>query len=287
MKGIILAGGLGTRLYPATISVAKCLLPVYDRPMIYYPLSTLMQAGLKEILVITAEREKENFERLLGDGSQFGIEIKYAVQKEPRGIAEAFIIGEDFINGEDVMLILGDNVFYSPDMERVLGEAMAENEGATVFGQRVVDPERFGVIGYDENFNVVSLEEKPERPKSNTVAVGLYIYDGKVSEYACRLKPSARGELEITDLNNIYLSEGRLKVKPLGKNAAWFDAGTHKSLLETSIFVANIEVVREKISCPEKIALEKGYITYEQFCDYVGNKKSDYYTRLKYECGKR
>lgn len=287
MKGIILAGGLGTRLYPATISVAKCLLPVYDRPMIYYPLSTLMQAGLKEILVITAEREKENFERLLGDGSQFGIEIKYAVQKEPRGIAEAFIIGEDFINGEDVMLILGDNVFYSPDMERVLGEAMAENEGATVFGQRVVDPERFGVIGYDENFNVVSLEEKPERPKSNTVAVGLYIYDGKVSEYARRLEPSARGELEITDLNNIYLSEGRLKVKPLGKNAAWFDAGTHKSLLETSIFVANIEVVREKISCPEKIALEKGYIAYDRFFDYVGNKKSDYYTRLKYECGKR
>lgn len=287
MKGIILAGGLGTRLYPATISVAKCLLPVYDRPMIYYPLSTLMQAGLKEILVITAEREKENFERLLGDGSQFGIEIKYAVQKEPRGIAEAFIIGEDFINGEDVMLILGDNVFYSPDMERVLGEAMAENEGATVFGQRVVDPERFGVIGYDENFNVVSLEEKPERPKSNTVAVGLYIYDGKVSEYARRLEPSARGELEITDLNNIYLSEGRLKVKPLGKNAAWFDAGTHKSLLETSIFVANIEVVREKISCPEKIALEKGYIVYEQFFDYVGNKKSEYYTRLKHECGRR
>ena len=287
MKGIILAGGLGTRLYPATISVAKCLLPVYDRPMIYYPLSTLMQAGLKEILVITAEREKENFERLLGDGSQFGIEIKYAVQKEPRGIAEAFIIGEDFINGEDVMLILGDNVFYSPDMERVLGEAIAENEGATVFGQRVVDPERFGVIGYDENFNVVSLEEKPERPKSNTVAVGLYIYDGKVSEYARCLEPSARGELEITDLNNIYLSEGRLKVKPLGKNAAWFDAGTHKSLLETSIFVANIEVVREKISCPEKIALEKGYIAYEQFFDYVGNKKSEYYTRLKHECGRR
>lgn len=287
MKGIILAGGLGTRLYPATISVAKCLLPVYDRPMIYYPLSTLMQAGLKEILVITAEREKENFERLLGDGSQFGIEIKYAVQKEPRGIAEAFIIGEDFINGEDVMLILGDNIFHSRDMERVLKEAAAENEGATVFGQRVVDPERFGVIGYDENFNVISLEEKPEKPKSNTVAVGLYIYDGKVSEYARRLKPSARGELEITDLNNIYLSEGRLKAKPLSKDTAWFDAGTHGSLLQASIYVANIEVVQEKISCPEKIALEKGYITYEQFYDYVGNKKSDYYTRLKYECGKR
>lgn len=287
MKGIILAGGLGTRLYPATISVTKCLLPVYDRPMVYYPLSTLMQAGLKEILVISTERERENFERLLGDGSQFGIKIKFAVQKEPRGIADAFIIGEEFIDGDDVMLILGDNIFHAWDMERVLEEAIAENEGATIFGQTVKDPERFGVIGYDENFNVISLEEKPSKPKSNTVAVGLYIYDGKVSEYARQLKPSARGELEITDLNNMYLREGHLKAKPLSKDAAWFDAGTHESLLQTSIFVANIEVVQEKISCPEKIALKKGYITYEQFIEYVGDKKSDYYKRLKYECEKR
>jgi glucose-1-phosphate thymidylyltransferase len=258
MKGIILAGGLGTRLYPATVPVPKCLLPIYDRPMIFFPLSTLLQAGVRDILIITSRRDQEGFKRLLGDGSDLGIRISYAVQDVPRGIADAFLIGEEFIDGDSVILILGDNIFHSRTIESSLKESIADNEGATVFGIDVPDPERFGVIDFDENFNVISIEEKPAVPKSSTAAVGLYIYDGNVSDHAKALKPSPRGELEITDLNNIYLRNGKLKARQLDGDSVWFDAGTHESLLSASIFVYNIEQAGGKISCPEKIALEKG-----------------------------
>lgn len=287
MKGIILAGGLGTRLYPATVPVPKCLLPIYDRPMIFFPLSTLLQAGVKDILIITSRRDQEGFIRLLGDGSDLGIRISYAVQDVPRGIADAFLIGEKFIDGEGVILILGDNIFHSRTIESSLKESIADNEGATVFGIDVPDPERFGVIDFDENFNVISIEEKPTVPKSNTAAVGLYIYDGNVSDHAKALKPSPRGELEITDLNNIYLRDGKLKARQLDGDSVWFDAGTHESLLSASIFVYNIEQAGGKISCPEKIALEKGYITSDELEAAICDKKSSYYVRIRCECGIR
>jgi len=287
MKGIILAGGLGTRLYPATRAVSKCLLPIYDRPMIFFPLSTLMQAGLKDILIITNDRDHESFIELFGDGSYLGINIKYAIQDVPRGIPDAFLIGEDFINKEPVILILGDNIFHCRSVEKILHNAITENDGATIFGINVPDPERFGVIDYDENFNVISIEEKPKVPKSNTAAVGLYIYDGNVSDYVKTLAQSERGELEVTDLNNIYLKKGRLKAKQLDNDAIWFDAGTHESLLSASVFVHNLEEVQEKISCPEKIALEKGYITSDELEKILCDKKSSYYARIRCECGIR
>lgn len=284
MKGIILAGGLGTRLHPATVVVSKCLLPIYDRPMVYFPLSTLMQAGVRDVLIITNDQDHDGFVKLLGDGSHLGIRIEYAVQEVPRGIPDAFLIGERFIDKEPVILILGDNVFHCRDIEGVLGSAVSENEGATVFGIDVPDPERFGVIDYDEDFNVISIEEKPKVPRSNTAAVGLYIYDGNVSDYAKTLRPSGRGELEITDLNNIYLDKGKLKARHLGGDTVWFDAGTHESLLSASVFVYNLEEAQGKISSPIKIALEKGYISREQFDEYVSGRKGSYYARLRDEC---
>jgi glucose-1-phosphate thymidylyltransferase len=287
MKGIILAGGLGTRLYPATVPVPKCLLPIYDRPMIFFPLSTLLQAGVRDILIITSRRDQEGFKRLLGDGSDLGIRISYAVQDVPRGIADAFLIGEEFIDGDSVILILGDNIFHSRTIESSLKDSIVNNEGATVFGIDVPDPERFGVIDFDENFNVISIEEKPAVPKSSTAAVGLYIYDGNVSDHAKTLKPSPRGELEITDLNNIYLRNGKLKARQLDGDSVWFDAGTHESLLSASVFVYNIEQAGGKISCPEKIALEKGYITKDKLEEIVCDKKSSYYVRIRCECGIR
>ncbi|MGI6494177.1 MAG: glucose-1-phosphate thymidylyltransferase RfbA [Candidatus Methanomethylophilaceae archaeon] len=287
MKGIILAGGLGTRLYPATLSTPKCLLPVYDRPMIFFPLSTLLQAGIRDILVITSGRDQDGFRRLLGDGSSFGVSIEYAVQDLPRGIADAFLIGEEFIDGDSVMLVLGDNIFHSRTIESSLKESVEENRGATIFGIEVSDPGRFGVIDFDENFNVISIEEKPAAPKSNTAAVGLYIYDGNVSKHARTLKPSPRGELEITDLNNIYLRNGKLKARQLDGDSVWFDAGTHESLLSASVFVYNMEQAGGKISCPEKIALEKGYITQDKLEEIVCDKKSSYYVRIRCECGIR
>jgi len=287
MKGIILAGGLGTRLYPATLSTPKCLLPVYDRPMIFFPLSTLLQAGIRDILVITSGRDQNGFRRLLGDGSCFGVSIEYAVQDLPRGIAEAFLIGEEFIGGDSVMLVLGDNIFHSRTIESSLKESIEENRGATIFGIEVSDPGRFGVIDFDENFNVISIEEKPAAPKSNTAAVGLYIYDGNVSKHAKTLKPSPRGELEITDLNNIYLRNGKLKARQLDGDSVWFDAGTHESLLSASVFVYNMEQAGGKISCPEKIALEKGYITQDKLEEILCDKKSSYYVRIRCECGIR
>ena len=287
MKGIILAGGLGTRLYPATIPVSKCLLPIYDRPMIFFPLSTLLQAGIRDILIITSNHDQEAFMRLLGDGSDLGIRISYAVQDVPRGIADAFLIGEEFIDGDDVILILGDNIFHSRTIESSLRDSIAENNGATVFGIDVKDPERFGVIDFDENFNVISIEEKPAVPKSNTAAVGLYIYDGNVSKHAKTLKPSPRGELEITDLNNIYLRNGKLKARQLDGDSVWFDAGTHESLLSASVFVYNLEHAGGKISCPEKIALEKGYITSDKLEEILCGKKSEYYASIRCECGIR
>ena len=287
MKGIILAGGLGTRLHPATLSTPKCLLPVYDRPMIFFPLSTLLQAGIRDILVITSGRDQEGFRRLLGDGSCFGVSIEYAVQDLPRGIADAFLIGEEFIGGDSVMLVLGDNIFHSRTIESSLKESIEENWGATIFGIEVSDPGRFGVIDFDENFNVISIEEKPAAPKSNTAAVGLYIYDGNVSKHAKTLKPSPRGELEITDLNNIYLRNGKLKARQLDGDSVWFDAGTHESLLSASVFVYNMEQAGGKISCPEKIALEKGYITQDKLEEILCDKKSSYYVRIRCECGIR
>ena len=287
MKGIILAGGLGTRLYPATLSTPKCLLPVYDRPMIFFPLSTLLQAGIRDILVITSGRDQNGFRRLLGDGSCFGVSIEYAVQDLPRGIADAFLIGEEFIGGDSVMLVLGDNIFHSRTIESSLKESIEENRGATIFGIEVSDPGRFGVIDFDENFNVISIEEKPAAPKSNTAAVGLYIYDGNVSKHARTLKPSPRGELEITDLNNIYLRNGKLKARQLDGDSVWFDAGTHESLLSASVFVYNMEQAGGKISCPEKIALEKGYITQDKLEEILCDKKSSYYVRIRCECGIR
>ena len=282
-----MAGGLGTRLHPATLSTPKCLLPVYDRPMIFFPLSTLLQAGIRDILVITSGRDQEGFRRLLGDGSCFGVSIEYAVQDLPRGIADAFLIGEEFIGGDSVMLVLGDNIFHSRTIESSLKESIEENRGATIFGIEVSDPGRFGVIDFDENFNVISIEEKPAAPKSNTAAVGLYIYDGNVSKHAKTLKPSPRGELEITDLNNIYLRNGKLKARQLDGDSVWFDAGTHESLLSASVFVYNMEQAGGKISCPEKIALEKGYITQDKLEEILCDKKSSYYVRIRCECGIR
>ncbi|MEZ5105700.1 MAG: glucose-1-phosphate thymidylyltransferase RfbA [Draconibacterium sp.] len=265
MKGIILAGGAGTRLYPITRSISKQILPVYDKPMIYYPLSVLMLAGIREILIISTPTDIILYENLFGDGSQLGLTISYKIQPSPDGLAQAFILGEEFIGDDNVCMILGDNIFYGYNFRSILEEAANLEDGAYVFGYYVTDPERYGVVDFDKTGKVISIEEKPEKPKSNYAVTGLYFYSNDVIEKAKKLKPSKRGELEITDLNRLYLEENRLNVKLLGRGFAWLDTGTHDSLLQASNFIATIEQRQGlKVSCIEEIAFKKGFISKEQ-----------------------
>lgn len=282
MKGIILAAGAGTRLYPASQPISKILLSIYDKPMIYYPISTLMLAGIRDILIITNENDYDNFKKLLGDGSRFGINISYKIQYVQRGIADAFLIAEDFVAGDDVALILGDNIFHGHGFSTLMKQAIENNIGATVFGYTVKDPERFGVVEFDKNKKVLSLEEKPKHPKSDYAVTGLYFYDGNVCEYAKQLTPSARGELEITDLNKIYLERGLLKVEILGRGFAWLDTGTHDSMLQASNFVWSMEQNKgEKIACLEEIAFLHGFKSGSEILKSVEGYKSDYYDYVR------
>ena len=278
MKGIVLAGGSGTRLYPITKAISKQIIPVYDKPMIYYPLSVLMLAGIREILIISTPEDIGLYKKLLGDGSQLGIQLEYAIQPSPDGLAQAFIIGEKFIGSDNVCMVLGDNIFYGYNFSSVLTEAAALEDGAVVFGYYVNDPERYGVAEFNAEGKVLSIEEKPAKPKSNYAVTGLYFYSNDVVEKAKNLKPSARGELEITDLNRLYLEENRLNVKLLGRGFAWLDTGTHDSLLQASNFIATIEQRQGlKVSCIEEIAYKKGYIDREQLLQLAEQLKKNQY----------
>lgn len=278
MKGIILAGGSGTRLYPITKGISKQLIPVYDKPMIYYPLSTLMLAGITDILVISTPEYTPLFEQLLGDGSDIGVSLTYKVQEKPNGLAEAFILGADFIGDDSVCLILGDNIYYGSGLSKLVQEAAEKIDGATVFGYHVNDPERFGVVEFDDDMKALSIEEKPENPKSNYAVTGLYFYDNTVVEKAKNLKPSNRGELEITDINKLYLDEGKLDVKLMGRGYAWLDTGTHDSMMEAASFIATIQKRQNlKVACLEEIAYRMGYISKEKLVKLAQPmKKNDY-----------
>ena len=285
MKGIVLAGGSGTRLYPSTIGISKQLLPIYDKPMIYYPISVLMLAGIREILIISTPQDLPNFKKLLGTGEQFGLKFSYKEQPSPDGLAQAFILGEEFIDKDSVALVLGDNIFYGPGFSAMLQNAveLTESKEATIFGYHVKDPERFGVVEFDKNGKAISIEEKPKIPKSTYAVTGLYFYDNSVVEYAKNLKPSTRGELEITDLNKIYLEKGKLNVELFGRGFAWLDTGTHRSLLQAAQYVQTIEENQGiKIACLEEIAYRMGFLTKDEIVKFSESyKNNEYYTYVR------
>ena len=285
MKGIVLAGGSGTRLYPSTIGISKQLLPIYDKPMIYYPISVLMLAGIREILIISTPQDLPNFEKLLGTGEQFGLKFSYKEQPSPDGLAQAFILGEEFIGKDSVALVLGDNIFYGPGFSAMLQNAveLTESKEATIFGYHVKDPERFGVVEFDKNGKAISIEEKPKIPKSTYAVTGLYFYDNSVVEYAKNLKPSTRGELEITDINKIYLEKGKLNVELFGRGFAWLDTGTHRSLLQAAQYVQTIEENQGiKIACLEEIAYRMGFLTKDEIVKFSESyKNNEYYTYVR------